>query len=62
MGGVKVQIVYPTDERVQKIRHAGIPGSVEGYLANFGKYQYGTSINTQVYRPSIHKNACERMR
>ena len=49
LGGVKVQIVYPSDESVHEISYKGKPGSIEGHLANFGKYQFGTSITGPVY-------------
>ena len=38
MGGVKVEVVYPTDERVKEIKYGGVPGKIESHLANFGKY------------------------
>ena len=61
MGGVKMQVVYPTDERIKDIKYKSVPGNIESHLANFGKYQFGSSITTSVYRPGIHKNACQRM-
>ena len=62
MGGVKVLIVYPTDEKTKELNFGNVPGSVEAHLANFGKYQFGSSINNSVYRPTIHKTACEEMK
>ena len=61
-GGVKVKIVHPADERIEEINYEKIPGNIEGHLANFGKYQFGSSINASVYRPAIHKTACHRMK
>ena len=61
MGGVKVLVVYPNDEKVQEIKFANVPGNVEAHLANFGKYQFGSSITGPVFRPGMHKTACERM-
>ena len=62
MGGVKVLIVYPTDEKTKELNYGNVPRSVEAHLANFGKYQFGSSITNSVYRPAMHKSACERMK
>ena len=55
MGGVKVLIVYPTDEKTKELNYGNVPRSVEAHLANFGKYQFGSSITNSVYRPAMHK-------
>ena len=43
MGGVKVKIVAPATF-ADDFFYKQVRGGVEAHLANFGKYQFGTSI------------------
>ena len=62
LGGVKLKLVHPTDSEVQKrFYYRNVAGALEAHLANFGKYQYGTSINAPLYLPRWSSNGCEQI-
>ena len=60
-GGVKLQMVYPSDKETKHFTYKGQAGHIEAHLANFGHFQLGTSITAPVYRPHHSTTACEPM-
>ena len=60
MGGVKLQILAPRDF-AQQFDYKHKEGAIAAYLANFGRFQFGTSISAPVYYPLMMNTACENM-
>ena len=61
MGGVKLQMVFPSDEKTKHFMYKNIPGTIAAHLANFGHFQLGTSISGALYRPHHSATGCEQM-
>ena len=63
MGGVKLRLMHPTDKEIQeKFKSYNVVGSIEAHLANFGQYQFGTSIQASVYLPTMSPDGCVDIR
>lgn len=60
LGGAKLQILNPRDF-AEKFNYESKEGAMEAHLANFGRFQFGTSISAPIYYPLIHTKACESM-
>ena len=61
LGGVKLQLVYPTIQTAKELTEFDVDmgGYLEAHLANFGHYQFGSSITAPVYRLRDATSACE---
>jgi len=55
-----MQILTPR-ETAEKFNWREKEGAVQAYLANFGRYQFGTSFQATAYYPLINTTACEDM-
>ena len=55
-----MNLVYPNDEEtLANFRNHRVPGSIVAHLANFGRFQLGTSLSGQIYVPPEGQNGCE---
>ena len=59
LGGVTLKLVYPSDQGSKEFLESDEAGKFEAHLANFGHYQFGSSITAPVYMLTVSKNACE---
>lgn len=41
-----------------KFKYRNVSGAIEAHLANFGRYQYGTSISAPLYLPARGEDGC----
>lgn len=58
MGGTKLRLIYPNDENVNHFNYMGTVGALDVELANFGRFQTGTSIQAPVYYPKDTPMGC----
>ena len=59
-GGAKLHIMNPT-MAVSKFKYKATPGAIRVDLANFGRFQTGTSIHGSLKYPPIGSDACDEM-
>ena len=59
LGGVTLKLVYPSDQGSKEFLESDVAGNFEAHLANFGHYQFGSSITAPVYMLTDYKDACE---
>lgn len=57
---MKFQVVSPASV-AEQLSWMDKEGAIYAHLANFGRFQYGTSITAQAYYPVIDTTACEDM-
>ena len=63
LGGVTLKLVYPTEQILTEDYpdiglESFLKGDLGAHLANFGRYQFGSSITAKVYPLTTNKNAC----
>ena len=58
LGGVNLKLVYPTDEASKELAQSNRDGVIEAHLANFGNYQFGSSITAALFRLQSGTTAC----
>ena len=57
LGGTKLRLMHPSDS-VAFFNYMSATGAIDVQLANFGRYQTGTSIQGPLFYPNVHKDAC----
>jgi hypothetical protein len=58
IGGSKLKLVHPTTA-IDKFNYKSSTGAIDVKLANFGRFQTGTSIQAPLFYPPTNVAACE---
>ena len=58
LGGVNLKLVYPADEASKELAKSSKDGNIEAHLANFGHYQFGSSITAALLKLTHNTTAC----
>ena len=56
-GGTKLRVMHPSDS-VAFFDYMNATGAIQVELANFGRFQTGTSIQGRLYYPFYNEDAC----
>ena len=54
-----MNLVHPSDTMSRsQFMHERVSGSLDAHLANFGRFQLGSSITAHLYVPKFNRDGC----